>query len=77
MERWNTTQEGARNTFPAQPDPNSRGQYPGSTSGGPQQEQAKAIIVLRSEGAIGKDESPSIPYEVDDEDEVDSLPEQD
>ena len=58
MERWNATQEGAWNTFPAQPDPNPRGQHPGSTSGGPQQEQAKAIIVLKSERAIGKEDPP-------------------
>ena len=77
MEKRTASQEGAQNTFPAQPDPNSRGQHPGSTSGGPQQEQAKAITVLRSGHAIGKEESPLIPYEVDDGDEVESIPEQD
>ena len=77
IERWNAIQEGARNTFPAQPDPNSRCQHPGSTSGRPQQEQAKAITVFRSGRAIGKEKSPPIPYEVDDGDKMESLLEQD
>ena len=77
MERWTASQEGAWNTFATLPDPNARGQHPGSTSGGPQQEQAKAITVLRSGRAIRKEESPSTPYDVDDGEEVESLPEQD
>ena len=74
MERWNSAQEGARNTFPAQPDPNPRGQQPGPSSGGPHQEQAKAITVLRSGRTIGNKDPPSIPEKVDEED---SPPEED
>ena len=60
--------------FPAQPDPNLYGQQPRPSQGGPHQEQAKAITVLRSGRAIGKENPPLIPNEVDESDEVDSLP---
>ena len=78
MEKLTASQEETRNTFPAQPNRKLRGQYPGSTSGGPQQEQAKAVTVLRSGQIIGTDVPPLIPLEVkDDGDDVVSLTKKD
>ena len=71
------SQEESRNTFLAQPDRNPRAQHPGSTSGGPQQEQAKAITILRSGHTIGIEEAPPTPFGENDGDEVESLTEQD
>ena len=46
------------NVFPAQPEQNPKGQYPGSSSSG--HEHAKAVTVLRSGKIIGQ-EDPSSP----------------
>ena len=50
-----------RGTFPAQPQANPRGQPPNgpSSSNYGNQEQAKAVTILRSGKIVGKDISPS------------------
>ena len=55
------SQEEIRNTFPAQPERNPRGQNLGSTSGCQRHEQAKAVTILRSGKTLERDFSPPKP----------------
>ena len=61
VEKMDTSQEEIRNTFPAQPKRNPRGQNPGLTSRGQKYEQAKVITILRGSKSLKMDFPPPSP----------------
>ena len=79
VENMVASQEEIRNTFPAQPERNPRGQNPESTMGGPKHEHAKAITILRSGKTLEMDFPPLTPIVMGDEeeDEVEDLEKKD
>ena len=76
MEKMAASLEEIRNTFPAQPECNPRGQNLGSTSGGQKHKQVKVATILWIGKTLALDFPPPKPLVLEDE-EVENLEEND